>query len=141
MKSDEPGFRVLVVDDNVDIVDSLSLLLKLKVYDVQVAHDGFAAVEIARSFQPQVVLCDIMMPRMDGYEVAKIIRKDAALNRCYLVAISGNGTNGLTQRCKDVGFNLRLTKPTDPDLIEQIIEMVRCANGNIDTLKHLGGYG
>src|SRR5207302_10811805 len=67
--------RLLVVDDNVDAAETLAHLLRLEGHDVQVAHDGFAALEQAPSFQPQLVILDIGMPKMDGYELARRLRQ------------------------------------------------------------------
>src|SRR5262249_38150069 len=86
-----PRHRVLVVDDNVDAAESLAVLLRLEGQDVQVAHDGVSALELARAFRPALVFLDIGMPGMDGYEVCRRLRQQFSRDRPLVVALTGWG--------------------------------------------------
>jgi CheY-like chemotaxis protein len=109
--------RVLVVDDNVASAQSLALVLKLEGHQVRVAHDGGAALESVRSFRPEVVLMDIGLPGLDGYEVARSIRRDADLKASIrlLVAVTGYAEDEARRRSREAGFEHHLVKPVDPD--------------------------
>jgi CheY-like chemotaxis protein/two-component sensor histidine kinase len=107
--------RVLVVDDNVDSAESLVTLLRMFGHEVQMAHDGIAAVETAARFRPDVVLLDIGLPRLNGYEVAQRIRQEPWGPGVVLIALTGWGQEEDRRRSKDAGFNFHLVKPVDPD--------------------------
>jgi PAS domain S-box-containing protein len=113
--------RVLVVDDNIDSAESMALLLKLGGHEVQLAHDGQAALDIARMFQPNVVLLDIGLPRMDGYEVARRLRNDPALQKTVLIALTGYGQAEDRRQSKMAGFDHHFIKPVDPEALEALI--------------------
>jgi len=113
--------RILVVDDNVDTAESMALLLRLKGHQVQVAHYGPAALETARSFEPEVVLLDIGLPGLDGYEVAKRLREEARLAKVLLVALTGYGQEEDRRRARRAGFDHHFTKPVDPTVLYQVI--------------------
>jgi two-component system CheB/CheR fusion protein len=113
--------RVLVVDDNSDSAESIALLLELNGHDVRMAHDGPAALEIARSFHPQVVVLDIGLPGMDGYEVAKRLRSEAPMQNVILIALTGYGQSEDRQRSIAAGFNHHLVKPVDPEVLQTLI--------------------
>jgi CheY-like chemotaxis protein len=112
--------RVLVVDDNADSAESLSLLLELMGHTVRTAHDGEEALEQAETFRPELVLMDIGMPRMDGYEAARRIREALGAS-VVLVALTGWGQDEDKRRSHDAGFNYHLTKPPDPEALEALI--------------------
>jgi two-component system CheB/CheR fusion protein len=115
--------RILVVDDNVDAAESLARLLqRLYGQDVRVSHDGPGALESAAQFCPEVVLLDIGMPGMDGYEVAQRLRETASVSPLKLVALTGWGQESDRLRSKEVGFNLHLVKPVDPDALRRLLE-------------------
>ncbi len=116
--------RVLVVDDNIDCALSLAMLLEDAAHDVRTAHDGPAALEAALAFRPDVVLLDIGLPALDGFEVAKAIRKDPAFADMVLVAVTGYGGDTDRERSRDAGFNHHLIKPTDFTEVEQILARV-----------------
>ena len=105
--------RVLVVDDNVDTAGGLSRLLKLLGHDVQVAYDGKAAVEVARAHRPDLVLLDIGLPGMDGYEVVKRLRLEECCKNALIIAVSGYGQPEDLRRSKEAGFDQHLVKPVD----------------------------
>jgi signal transduction histidine kinase len=113
--------RILVADDNNDAVEALALQLQLAGHDVRTANDGMEALEVAESFAPQVVLLDLGMPRMDGYETARQIRRKWWGRRATLVALTGWGQQQDRQRTTDAGFDAHLVKPvTEFDLFQAI---------------------
>jgi CheY-like chemotaxis protein len=112
--------RVLVAEDIPDAAEMLRLMLESMGHQVRVAADGVQAVAIAREFAPEIALLDIGMPRMDGYEAARQIR--AVLGRdVILVALTGWGQEDDQRRARDAGFDRHLTKPADPDVLEELI--------------------
>ena len=113
--------RVLVVDDNEDSAESLTLLLRLQGHLVESAHDGRHALETAERFHPDVVLLDIGMPGMNGYEVCREIRKQPWGSEMLLIAQTGWGQDQDRQRTKDAGFDGHLTKPIDHARLETIL--------------------
>jgi two-component system, sensor histidine kinase len=116
-----PHRRVLVVDDNQDAAMSLGKLLQLLGADVAVVHDGYAALEILSSFKPNVVLLDIGMPGMDGYEVARRIREQAEWQSVMLIALTGWGQEEDRQRADLAGFDHHLLKPADLTALRTLI--------------------
>lgn len=115
------GRRVLVVDDNIDSADSLAMLLRLSGYDVRLAYDGPTAIVSARDFAPEIVLLDIGLPSMNGYEVARHLRTQPATEEILLVAVSGYGQDEDRQQALQAGFNHHLTKPIDYLALEKIL--------------------
>jgi CheY-like chemotaxis protein len=117
------GRKVLIVEDNVDAAETLCDLLRAWGHEVQAALSGPAALEAASTFQPEVVLCDIGMPGMDGYEVARSLREQSSSNEVLLVlvAVSGYGQAEDRQRARQAGFDLHLTKPVDLERLRQIV--------------------
>jgi PAS domain S-box-containing protein len=114
--------RVLVVDDNRDAADSLAVMLELHGHAVALAYDGPAAIETAGRFAPEVVLLDIGMPGMNGYEVAERMRRDEAGRRTLLVALTGWGADEDKRRAMAAGFDHHLTKPVDPASLDAVLE-------------------
>jgi len=119
-----PSLRVLVVDDNVDAAQTLGLLLKATGHDARMAFDGVNAVKVALEFLPNIVLLDIGLPGLDGYEVAKRLRQDSSLDGVVLVALTGYGQATDKLRSQDAGFNHHLVKPADFDKVQQILATV-----------------
>jgi len=111
------GLRILVVDDNVDAAESLSTFLELTGYACRTVHSAADALKIAPDFQPQVVLSDIGLPEMNGYELCRRIRKEPWGEEIVLIAVSGWGQPKDIQRSIDAGFNLHQTKPVDPEVL------------------------
>ena len=103
--------RILVVDDNADAAQSLALLLKLAGHDVRVAHDGVETLAVASEFEPEVVLLDLGMPKMDGYETARRLRNESWGRQVMLVALTGWGQQRDRERTAEAGFDLHLVKP------------------------------
>lgn len=116
-----PRRRVLVADDNGDAAESLALLLDLLGHDVVAAHDGAAAVRLAESFAPDLVLLDIGMPGMDGYEAARRIRQAPWGADITLVALTGWGQPDDRARALVAGFDLHMVKPLSPDGLAQLL--------------------
>jgi PAS domain S-box-containing protein len=112
---------VLVVDDNVSSADSLSTLLQAYGYQVQVVYDGKLALERVQERVPDVVLLDIGMPQMDGYEVALRMRENPRLAATRLIAVSGYGQEEDRQRSRQAGFNHHLVKPVDIDVLLDLL--------------------
>ena len=116
--------RVLVVDDNVDTVLSFSMLLRALGHDVRPAHDGLMAVRLASEYRPDVILLDIGLPGLNGYEVAKRVRQNPTLRNILLVALTGYGQEADRQISVEAGFNHHLVKPARLDQIQQILATV-----------------
>lgn len=114
--------RVLVVDDNRDAAHSLAMLLKLVGHEVQTAHDGVSALDLARIHQPEIILLDIGMPHMDGLEVGRRIRNDLRLQDVFLVALTGYGQEKDRRRSEAAGFNVHLVKPFELDQLHSILQ-------------------
>ena len=115
------GRRILVVDDNLDVAETTSLLLSLSGHDVRSAKDGLQALHMAIEFAPEVVLLDIGLPLMDGYEVARRLRQMPQLAGALLIALTGYGQQGDRQRGRDAGFDGHLLKPVDPHALAKLI--------------------
>ncbi len=121
LSAPSPCRRVLVVEDNVDAAQSLALLLKLSGHEMAVAHDGPAALTVAAGFQPHVVFLDIGLPGMDGYEVARQLRKHPGLEDVLLVALTGYGSQEDRHRSQDAGIDYHLIKPADPLALQKLL--------------------
>jgi CheY-like chemotaxis protein len=113
--------RILVVDDNHDAADSLGLLLKFLGADAQVVYDGPGALEAIRTYRPAVVLLDIGMPGMKGYEVARQVRQEPDFRDIVLVALTGWGQDEDRLRSKAAGFDHHLVKPVAPDALQALL--------------------
>jgi PAS domain S-box-containing protein len=120
---DEAGgeLRVLVIEDNVDAAETLHDLLELFGYRVTVANSGPEGIETARSFRPQVVLCDIGLPGMDGYAVARQLRQEPAVAGARLIALTGYGRDSDRQLAEEAGFDLHLVKPVEPLELQKLL--------------------
>jgi PAS domain S-box-containing protein len=114
--------RILVVDDNVDSAESLSLLLRFAGHETHTVHDGLEAVKAAGWFRPDIVLLDIGLPKLNGYQAARRIRAQPWGRKLFLVAVTGWGQDEDKQRAREAGFDLHLTKPVDLARLEQILD-------------------
>ena len=115
--------RLLVVDDNRDAAESLAMLLQLSGCQVKVAFDGATCLQIAETFHPDLVLLDIGMPGMDGYETARRLRASARGAEMLLVALTGWGQKEDKQRAMEAGFDEHFTKPMDPVVLERLLKI------------------
>ncbi|HYC56609.1 MAG TPA: ATP-binding protein [Candidatus Binatia bacterium] len=113
--------RILVADDNRDAAESMGTMLRLMGNDVRTVHDGAEAVEEAEVFRPDVVLLDIGMPRLNGYEAARRIRQECWGKAMHLVALTGWGQSEDKSRATEAGFDRHFTKPMDPADLERIV--------------------
>jgi signal transduction histidine kinase len=118
--SEEP-VRVMVVDDNHDAAESLAYLLSLEGHTVDVAYDGVTALSEAAKFHPQVVVLDIGMPGMDGYQVARALRAGESTRSMTIIALTGYGQPDDRERARAAGFDDHLTKPIDTELLIGIL--------------------
>jgi two-component system CheB/CheR fusion protein len=114
--------RVLLIEDNADAADSLREALQLAGHEVEVAYNGSEGIGKARAFQPEVVICDIGLPEMDGYEVARAIRSDPELRRVRLVALTGYAGPDDIAKSKKAGFDAHLAKPLGMEEIERVLQ-------------------
>jgi PAS domain S-box-containing protein len=119
-QSTAPG-RVLAVDDNADALEAVAVILRRAGHVVELAENGEDAIEKARAQRPEVVLLDIGLPGIDGYEVARRIRREPWGEASFLVAITGWGREMDKRRAEEAGFDAHLTKPADPDELERLI--------------------
>jgi CheY-like chemotaxis protein len=113
--------RILVADDNADSAESTGMLLRLMGNDVRIAADGLEAVELADAFQPDIVLLDIGMPRLDGYEAARRIRSMGWSRDSLLVAVTGWGRRDDGEEAAAAGFDRHFTKPLDPAELRKLV--------------------
>jgi signal transduction histidine kinase/CheY-like chemotaxis protein len=113
--------RVLVVEDHLDTSETLRDLLELSGFEVEIAGSGAEGVAAARQFHPDVVLCDLGLPGMNGYEVASTLRRDPATAAARLIALTGYGGEEDRRRSHEAGFDVHLTKPVDPGLLRRLL--------------------
>ena len=116
-----PVRRVLVVDDNVDAAESIGKILKLFGHEVRCAYDGHAALTAARQYQPEVIVLDIGLPGMDGFEVARRLRAMDGSMAPRIVAVTGYGQEEDRRRSREAGFDQHLTKPVDPEALQAFL--------------------
>jgi CheY-like chemotaxis protein len=113
--------RILVVDDNRDTADTLGWLVESCGHEVQVAYDGAKVLAAADTFRPHVVLLDIGLPNLNGYELAGMLRE--RLTGVLIIAVTGHGNAAQRQRAAEAGFNFLLEKPIDPDTLTEFLMM------------------
>jgi two-component system CheB/CheR fusion protein len=116
-----PERRILVIEDNVDAAKTTRMLLELQGHEVQIASGGLSGIEAAQNFKPEVILLDIGLPGMDGYEVARRLRKLPETKKILLIALSGYGQAEDLRKSKEAGFDHHLVKPADINQIEALI--------------------
>jgi two-component system, chemotaxis family, CheB/CheR fusion protein len=128
LKAEEPELakgtdirRVLLIEDIQDVAEVLRSLLAEEGHEVMVANDGMRGVEMAREILPDVVFCDIGLPGMDGYKVARVLRADETLKNTFLVSLTGYARPEDIKRSKEAGFDLQLSKPIDLDDLRKVI--------------------
>jgi CheY-like chemotaxis protein/two-component sensor histidine kinase len=125
-KEERRSRRVLVVEDNKDGAQILARLLSVWGHDVAVAHDGPAALEVARAHHPEVVLLDIGLPGMNGYEVAQHLKEEDGMEKTMFVALTGYGQLEDQRESFAVGFDRHLVKPIDPTALKTLLETEPC---------------
>jgi CheY-like chemotaxis protein len=118
-------FKILVVDDNRDSALSLAMMLSIMGHETRTAHDGESAVSTAESFRPEVVLLDIGLPKLNGYEVAQRIRENGWGRSMFLIAVTGWGQDEDRQRSTEVGLNVHMVKPVEPATLEKLLAELR----------------
>jgi CheY-like chemotaxis protein len=114
--------RVLLIDDNVDAAESLAQLLALSGHDARTASDGFEGLRVAEQFRPEVVFCDLGLPGMSGYEVARSLRALPHGREMILAALTGYGQPADREKTAQAGFDAHLVKPVDPSVIESFLD-------------------
>ena len=119
--SSNHDFRILLIDDNCDAIDSMGALLTLLDYDVRTAEDGESGLQLAREFQPHLILSDIGLPGMDGYQLAPELRIAAGERKLILAAATGYGLARDKQKAREAGFDYHLVKPLDADLLIEFV--------------------
>ena len=113
--------RVLVVDDCPDTTESLRILLDLWGHEVRTAHSGAEALGLAPALLPEVILLDIGLPGLDGYEVARRLRRLPGLADAFVIAVTGYSREQDLARAREAGFDLALVKPFDPDELRRLL--------------------
>jgi CheY-like chemotaxis protein len=118
--------RVLVVDDCPDTTATMAVLFRYWGHDVRIAHDGADALRVAAGYRPDVVLVDLAMPGMDGFELARRLRGEGR-SRALLVSLSGYGQEQDCQHSREAGCDAHLIKPVDPELLRHLLDAQRGA--------------
>ena len=117
-----------MVDDNRDSADSLAMMLTIMGNEVRTADDGLEAVEVAAGFNPEVVLMDIGLPMLNGFDAARRIRQQPGGNGMVMVALTGWGQEDDRRRSREAGFDQHLVKPVDPVALETLLDGLETAN-------------
>jgi CheY-like chemotaxis protein len=120
----EGAFRVLIVDDNVDAADSLAFLLGAWGYDTHTAHDGLAAIAASDECRPHVIILDISMPRMNGYDAARHFRRHLG-QAVTLIALTARSLSQDRLRAFEAGFDHHIVKPADLDRLRELLPVAR----------------
>ena len=120
--------RILVIEDNHDAADSLRMLLELDGHEVMVAYNGLAGIQAATACRPDVVLCDIGLPGLDGYGVVHALRHNPETATLRIIAVTAYSQDSDRRRSREAGFDLHLTKPVDPyELLQKILSPPRAS--------------
>ncbi len=117
--------RILVVDDNADAADGMAMILEMEGDRVRVAYDGQGALKVAADFRPEIVLLDLGMPGLDGYEVARRLQQDPATRDAVLIAMTGWGQAQDRNRSAQAGFHHHVVKPVEPANVEALLDEIR----------------
>jgi CheY-like chemotaxis protein len=121
--------RILVTDDNVDAASSLAMMLEIMGNEVRTAHDGLEAVDVAAVFRPDVILLDIGMPKLDGFEACRRIRAQEWARGVVMLALTGWGQDADRLAARRAGFDHHLVKPVDPAVFEKLLAGIRSRVG------------
>jgi PAS domain S-box-containing protein len=114
--------RILIIEDNMDSADALAEALRVNGHEVQHAYNGRVGLELAKGFAPEILLCDVGLPGMDGYAVARAFRADPDLKDVWLIALTGYAQADDVQRALQAGFSRHLAKPFDPELLGRLLD-------------------
>ena len=136
-----PGKRVVVIEDNPDGAEMLSLLLEHAGYQVFTAEDGKSGIELIERVSPHVALVDIGLPVMDGFEVARWIRSQSEHRELYLLALTGYGQAGDRAAALEAGFDEHLVKPVDADTLRQLMQGREAVAARAGTTTHVFSSG
>lgn len=115
------ALKILMIDDNQDFAEIMCELMEMLGHEASFATKGSEGIVKAKQFQPDVIICDIGLPEMNGYEVAQLIRSDHGLKDIFLIALSGYTSQDDHARSMAAGFDRHLAKPVDIDIIENIL--------------------
>jgi len=115
---------VLIIDDNRDIAEILSSLLEKEGHEVMVAYNGTQGIANARQFRPEVLICDIGLPGLNGYQVAQTFRTDEELKDVILISLTGYTQPEELQRAQEAGFQYQLSKPVDLETLIQALDQI-----------------
>jgi CheY-like chemotaxis protein/two-component sensor histidine kinase len=118
---DEQRWRILVADDNADVVETFQVMLQILGHEVEVALDGWEALEKAAQFRPDVIVLDVGMPKLDGVETARRLRQQSWAQDVVLIAVTGWGSEKDKRQTAEAGFNVHLVKPVDPTMIAKVL--------------------
>jgi len=127
--------RILVVDDNRDAADSLSEMLKMMGHDTRTAYDGQQGVDLAGEYRPDVILLDIGLPRLNGYEACRLIREQPKGNGVVMIAVTGWGQDEDRRRSHEAGFDHHMVKPVDPQALMSMIAVLNVAHADQPTSR------
>ena len=116
-----PTLRVLLVDDNQDAVDAIAMLLESEGYEIRTANEGISALKEARAWSPDVIILDIGLPGMNGYQVAQALRQTPLDSNPLLIALSGYGSDRDRQLARTAGFDHHVVKPAEPELLFSLL--------------------
>ncbi|RYF37530.1 MAG: response regulator, partial [Comamonadaceae bacterium] len=127
------GLRVLVIDDNRDSADSATEVLRLLGNEVECAYDGSSGVALARRFRPHMILMDLAMPGMDGYETRRRLAAEGESRETFMVAMTGYGNEEDKRRTRSAGFDAHLTKPVELEALVRLLNDARTRHGTAPT--------
>jgi DNA-binding response OmpR family regulator len=112
--------RILIVDDNVDSAESIAALLRLSGHEARTAHDGPYAIELSRNFRPEFVFLDLGLPGMDGFEVARVLKRENS-GAMRIIAVTGRGDQEAREKAFDAGCDQYIVKPIDPLFLDSLL--------------------
>lgn len=113
--------RILIVEDNPDVADVLAATLQTQGHDVEIAYDGSEGLERARQFGPDAIICDLGLPDIDGFELARTLRENPAFEDTILIALSGYAASDDVEKSRAAGFDHHQAKPPDIEELERLI--------------------
>lgn len=114
--------RILVIEDNLDSAHAMGMVLRIQGHDVTLAFTGAEGLEKARELRPEVILCDIGLPGLDGYEIARAVRCDESIATTFLVALTGYASPQDVRQATEAGFDVHLAKPLSFDRLGRIFD-------------------